>query len=138
MILDKFNEFSDAQAVTVTALSTNVIDLGTAKTIENKPFYLVIKCVESATVAATATVSATVTFTFETDDSEAIDSSTTLWSSAAIADAALTAGTEVIRLPINGMSLQQYLGVRYTVANGPLLTGKFDAFLTFDGDTNEF
>jgi homoserine kinase len=134
MILDKFNEFSDAQAVTATALSTNVIDLGTAKTIENKPFYLVIKCVESATASS----SATVTFTFETDDSEAIDSSTTLWSSAAIAKAALTAGTEVIRLPINGMSLQQYLGVRYTVADGPLLTGKFDAFLTFDGDTNEF
>lgn len=134
MILDKFNEFSDAQAVTATALSTNVIDLGTAKTIENKPFYLVIKCVESATAVGLATV----TFTFETDDAEAIDSSTTLWSSAAIAIAALTAGTEVIRLPINGMILQQYLGVRYTVATGPLLTGKFDAFLTFDGDTNEF
>ena len=41
--------------------------------------------------------------------------------------AALTAGTEVVRLPINGMPLKRYARVYYTVATGPLTAGKFNA-----------
>ena len=43
-----------------------------------------------------------------------------------------------IRLPINGLALERYTRVYYTVATGPLTAGKFDAFLSADGDTNEF
>jgi len=35
-----------------------------------------------------------------------------------------------VRLPSG--SYERYLGVRYTVASGPLTAGKFDAFLTKD------
>lgn len=132
MIIDKLNEFSDEQAVTATALSENVVDLGASGTIEGKPFYLVIKCMEDATAAGAATV----TFTLETDDAEAIDSSIVLHTTAAIGKASLTAGSEVVRIAINGFDLQQYLAVRYTVATGPLTAGKFSAFLTADADTN--
>ena len=31
-------------------------------------------------------------------------------------------------------AIKRYLGVRYTVASGPLTAGKFDAFLTHDVD----
>lgn len=134
MIIDKLNEFSDAQAVTVSAAATNVVDLGAAGAIESKPLYLVIK----VNTAVEAAGSATVTFALKTDDDEAIGSATTLWTSAAIAKATLVAGYEVVRLPINGRQLERYLQVYYTVASGPLTAGKFDAFLTADGDTNEF
>jgi hypothetical protein len=134
MIIDRLNEFSDAQAVTVSAASTNVVDMGSIKKIEAKPFYLVIK----VPTAVTASGAATVTFALQTDSADTFDSAATPWTSSAIGKDSLTQGTEVIRLALNGLALEQYLRVYYTVANGPLLTGAFDAFLTFDGDTNEF
>ena len=134
MIIDRFNEYSDAQAVTASAASTNVVDLKAAGNIEGKPYYLHVK----VNTAATASGDATVTFALQTDSDEAFGSATTLWTSAAIGKAALTAGTEVVRLPINGMPLKRYTRVYYTVATGPLTAGKFDAFLSADGDTNEF
>ena len=134
MIIDRFNEFSDAQAVTATAASTNIVDLNAAGKIEGKPYYLHIK----VNTSATASGDATVTFSFETDDNTGFSSATTLWTSAAIGKATLVAGYEVIRLPINGLDLERYTRVYYTVATGPLTAGKFDAFLSADGDTNEF
>ena len=134
MIIDRFNEFSDAQAVTATAASTNIVDLNAAGKIEGKPYYLHIK----VNTSATASGDATVTFSFETDDNTGFSSATTLWTSAAIGKATLVAGYEVIRLPINGLALERYLRVYYTVDTGPLTAGKFDAFLSADGDTNEF
>lgn len=134
MIIDRFNEYSDAQAVTASAASTNVVDLDAAGKIEGKPYYLHVKVNTSATAAGDATV----TFALQTDDDEAFGSATTLWTSAAIGKATLVAGYEVIRLPINGLALERYTRVYYTVATGPLTAGKFDAFLSADGDTNEF
>lgn len=137
MIIDRLNEFSDAQAETTVAAhaSTNVVDLGsTSKAIEAKPFYLVIK----VNTAVTSSGSATVTFALETDSDEAFGSATTLWASSAIAKATLVQGYQVVRLALNGLALEQYLRVKYTIGTAVLTTGKFDAFLTFDGDTNEF
>ena len=134
MIIDRFNEYSDAQAVTASAASTNVVDLDAAGKIEGKPYYLHVK----VNTAATASGDATVAFSFETDSDEAFGSATTLWTSAAIGKATLVAGYEVIRLPINGLDLERYTRVYYTVATGPLTAGKFDAYLSADADTNEF
>lgn len=134
MIIDRFNEFSDAQAVTASAASTNVVDLKAAGGIEGKPYYLIIK----TNVAAEASGDATVTFALQTDSAENFGSAVTLWSSAAIGKATLVAGYQVIRLALNGLALNKYLRVYYTVATGPLTAGKFDAFLSADGDTNEF
>ena len=134
MIIDRFNEFSDAQAVTASAASTNVVDLKAAGNIEGKPYYLIIK----TNASATASGDATVTFALQTDSAENFGSAVTLWSSAAVGKATLVAGYQVIRLALNGLALNKYLRVYYTVATGPLTAGKFDAFLTADGDTNEF
>ena len=135
MIIDRFNEYSDAQAVTASAASTNVVDLDAAGKIEGKPYHLHVKVNTSVTASGDATVAVAL----QTDSDEAFGSATTLWTSAAIGKAALTAGTEVVRLPINGMPLKRYARVYYTVATGPLTNvSAFDAFLSADADTNEF
>ena len=128
MIYDKLNTFGTDQAVTTTAASTDIIDLGVVRDIGNgEPMELVILCTETATASG----SATVTFTLETDDNSGFSSAAVLASSGAIGKAALTAGTEVLRVKVP-LDVERYLRVNYTVATGPLTAGKFTAFLAHD------
>lgn len=128
MIIDKELMMSNAQAVTATAASTGVIDLGARLGLENgglsDDLWLQIR----VDTAAAASGSATVAFAFETDDDEAFGTATTLWSRAATGKALLVAGYSVARfkLPIG---MKRYARVYYTVATGPLTAGKFDAFI---------
>jgi len=124
------------QAVTATAISTNVLDLGpvTSNTLRNigagKPLYLVILTTVAVTRAAGA---ATVTFSLESDSTADLATSATVhWTSAAIAKATLIAGYRVCAIAIPSEKLyEQYLGLRYTVS-ATLDTGSFVAFLTPD------
>lgn len=131
MIIDQRNEFSDAAAVTVSAIS-NVIDTGAAAgglgAIDD--LYLVI----GVDTAATAAGAATVTFSLESDSTADLATSPTVhWQSAAIGKATLIAGYQVCAIEIpKGFTHERYLGVRYTVTTGPLTAGKFNAFLTKD------
>ena len=139
MYIDKQAEFSDAQAVTATAISTNVMDLisnGSGKNVlrdigTGQDVYLVVM----TTVAATDTGSdATLTVSLESDSTENLATSATVhFSTAALAFAAFSpAGTVLAAVKLPSGSYERYLGVRYTVGAGPLLTGNFDAFLTTD------
>lgn len=138
MLIDKLNLLADAQAVTATALSTNVIDINHAanplKDLGNgKDLYLVITCSESATAVG----SATVTFTLESDSTSDLATSATVHlSSGAIGKAALTAGMAplVYCLP-NQSTYERYVGVRMTVATGPLTAGKFSVALVGEAPT---
>jgi len=132
MIIDSFNEYSCNQAVTDSAASTNVVDTLGGGRIEGKPIFLHLKCKESAAAAGAATV----TFAFETSNSSDFSSKDTLWNSAAIGKADLTAGSEIVRLALNGLKLKRYTRVYYTIGTGPLTAGKFSAFLSNDADTN--
>lgn len=132
-ILDKHNEFADAAAVTTTAVLTNVIDLGDDVTLRNiggpGAAYLVIQVDTSATAAGAATV----TFSLESDSTADLATSATVhYSTAAIGKATLVAGYQaaVVQLPYG--DYERYLGVRATVATGPLTAGAFSAFLTRD------
>lgn len=135
MILDAQNEFSDSQAVTSTAISTNVIDLDAASIPKNiggsEPLYLVI---QTAVTCTDTSSDATVAFTLESDSAAALNSSPTVhFSTGALAFAAYaTAGTRVAVTPLPFGDYKRYLGVRYTVASGPLTAGAFDALLTRD------
>lgn len=131
MILDKQAEFADAQAVTTTAVLTNVIDLGDDVTLRNlggpDAAFLVI----SVDTAVTAAGAATVTFTLESDSDAALSTSPTVhYSTAAIGKATLVAGNTpvVVQLPYG--DYERYLGVRATVGTGPLTAGAFSAFIT--------
>jgi len=127
MILDKELMMSQAQAVTATAASTNVIDLGARLGLDpglSDDLWLQIR----VDTAATASGSATVTFALQTDDDEAFGSATTLWTSTAIGKATLAAGYNVVRMRLP-LGVERYVRVYYTVATGPLTAGKFDAFI---------
>lgn len=136
MRVDAQNEFSDAQAVTATAISTNVIDLGATNTLKDigagVPIYLVIL---TQTTCTDTSSDATVTFSLESDSTANLATSATVhYTTGARAFASYaTAGTVVaaVALPIS-KTYERYLGVRYTVASGPLTAGAFDAFLTTD------
>lgn len=138
MLMDKDAEFSATQLVTATAISTNVIDLQAggalfAPTLQNigagGEVYLNI-LVSGVVTAAGA---ATVTFSLESDSTADLATSATVhWSSAAIGKATLVAGYKVItlQLPI-AKTYERYLGVRYTVATGPLTSvSSFSAWLS--------
>lgn len=145
MLIDKDSEFSATQLVTATAISTNVMDLQAggalfAPTLQNigagKDVFLNI-LVSGVVTAAGA---ATVTFSLESDSTADLATSATVhWASAAIGKATLVAGYKVITLalPIE-KRYERYLGVRYTVATGPLtVVSSFSAWLTLGVQTKD-
>lgn len=141
MIRDTQNEFSDSQAVTATAISTNVydtqsedqsntvVDLGAGGDL-----YLVVE----VDAAATAAGSATVTFTLESDSTANLaTSATTHFSSSAIGKADLTIGARPVVVKLPAGDYERYLGVRYTVGTGPLTAGAFSAYLVDEVNLNK-
>lgn len=136
MILDKTEEFSDSQAVTATAVSTNVIDTNPSNKNpivdlgDGEPdVWCVIQCDTTATAAGAATVA----FSLESDSTSNLATSPTVhYTTPALAIAGLTAGKEVARFKLPGGDYERYLGVRYTVATGPLTAGAFSAFIVKD------
>jgi hypothetical protein len=143
MIIDLQSRFSGSttaagvtsgQAVTTTAISDNVIDLRNAATpaladegLHGGPMFLVIL----TTVAATASGAATVTFSLESDSTADLATSATVhWTTSAIGKATLIVGYIVARIKLPLGDYERYLGVRYTVATGPLTAGSFLAYLT--------
>lgn len=144
MILDKFLEFSDAQAVTSTAISTNVVDLAplgngvgtnTVRDIgSGEDVYLIVRTVEAATDSGS---DATLTVTLESDSTENLATSPTVhFSTGALAFAAFSpAGAQVCSIKLPAGDYERYVGVRFTVASGPLTGGKFDAFLVKDAQS---
>jgi len=139
MYVDKQAEFSDAQAVTATAISTNVMDLISNSSGLNplrdigtgQDVYLVV----STQTAATDTSSdATLTVSLESDSTVDLATSATVhFTTGALAFAAFSpVGTVLIAVKLPMGEYERYLGVRYTVASGPLTAGAFDAFLTTD------
>lgn len=123
MIIDKFLQVSDAQAVTVTAASDNVINFGQAN--PDVGMSELLNMVLTVDTSATAAGAATVTFSVQdsADNSSFADVAVT----AAIGKATLVAGYQlVIPMP---PKLRQYCRVYYTVATGPLTAGAFSAQL---------
>lgn len=137
MILDERTEFSDAQVVTASAIS-DVIDLYAGQNSPtlrnlaggNEPLWLVV----SVAVSAAAAGAATVTFSLESDSTADLATSATVhFSTAAIGKATLVAGYTAVCIQLPSGQYERYLGVRYTVATGPLTTGSaFNAFLVND------
>lgn len=145
MILDSQIEFSDAQAVTATAISSNVYDLfsvkaGAAAAADISPntridvgdaddLYLVV---QTNTLATDVSSDATLTVTLESADDAALTTNAVVhFSTGALAFATFSpAGTQLVKMRLPKGLYRRYLGVRYTVASGPLTAGAFDAFLT--------
>lgn len=121
MIIDKFLQVSDAQAVTSTAASTNVIDFGQTNPNSGLSDHLTM----AVTVDETVTAAGAATVTFAVQDSADNSSWADVAATAAIGKAALPAGAQVlIPMPLQH---RRYVRVNYTVATGPLTAGSFSA-----------
>ena len=138
MILDRYNLFSDSQAVCdagATEASTNLVDLNAAGDAEVKRSRLHIVVTEL--FAGTGT---TCAFALQTSVDAAFSSPVVLWTTAAIAKATLVAGYQVtgetgLMIPAGCL---QYLRVFYTGDNTFETTGQCDAFLSLDAQSNKF
>ena len=131
MILDAQNTFDDNAAHLTTEASDNVIDLKAIRNIGvGENLYLVV----AVTAAFTDSGSdSTMAVTIETDDNEAFASATTTQTLGTFA--ALSAvGTQLIARIQPDMMDERYVRLKYTVANGDLSTGSFDAYIVKDID----
>lgn len=147
MILDLQSMFSGAvaadgtktaQAITATAISTNVIDLrapsGAPAIVDNGilgggGLWLTIQVIQAFNTLTSLTI------TLESSAAAGLTSSTVHYSQS-VALAALTANTEITRVPMPSGNYLRYLGLRYTVVGSNPTTGSLLAQLSFDINRN--
>lgn len=127
MILDKELMFSEAQAITTTAASTNVIDLGADHNLGGK----VIELFVTTDAAFQSTTTSTLTVALQTDSTSAFSSATALFTSAAINKSALTSNTMQVRVAVPHTT-ERYLRLNYTVGGADFTAGAVTAGLVLD------
>ena len=124
MFLDAELQFSAAQALTATAVSTNIVDLGVDRNIgKGEPMGVVVTV---GVAADFTTADETYQFTVQTATDAAFTSPVTVVASATINGDELTEGAKVV-LPIGHDNLQ-FLRVNNTLA-GTTPTVTVDAYL---------
>lgn len=138
MILDKFNEFTDATSAVINvgnAILGDVIDLGATPTLRDlgngQPLYWVIQVDTAFTDGAGET--ATVKLELASDSTANLATSKTVHATfdATIVTTLVAGYQKIIPLPIQA-TYERYLGVWETVATANLATGKLNMFLTTD------
>ena len=139
MILDAQNLFSEGQALTATATSTNVLDLLGANTDNTtvdigtgEDIYLIVQTTKAFTQGDEITLTAALQSGANAAD--LTSSPTVHFTTGALAGAAFKADGSVlaaVRVPPG--TYQRYLGVQYTASN-TLVAGEVTAFLTKDID----
>jgi hypothetical protein len=143
MILSANQLFSDDQAITATAISTNVIDLG----LPGTPFGGVaplhqdvgkgafIPILVQVTAPFTHATSSDLTITLEVSAAAGLTSSVVL-AEETIAFADLVAGKQMFNQVVpNGADLQ-FLGIRYTSSSGSFTGGTITAGISMGNQTN--
>lgn len=160
MILDKLLQFSAAQAITATANSTNIVDLGLGLQLAANPNGLAIPSaangggardlgignsdaglrmiVQVGTVFATLT-SLTVALQGAVDDGTGQPAGfSTYWSGPAVLLASLVAGARLYDMdvprPPQGIAMPRYLQMVYTVGGSSATTGTIDAYIVGNRD----
>lgn len=137
MILDELTRFSNAQAITTSAVSTDTLDLGplgsagapnanTRRDIgQGEPLTFFVHVRAGFTAGGAATLQAQL----QTSD----DNSTwvTLSDTGAVALANLGAGARVVAQSVP-RGVRRYLRVNYVVGTGPMTAGSVDAALVLD------
>jgi hypothetical protein len=129
--IDKSIRLSEAQAVTASAASTNVIDSHVAlrNLGDGEPLWLVVAVGTAAESGGASTV------TISLQDSADNSSFAVVLQGPAIAKATLVAGYRAfcVALP---PGLRRYFRVNYVVATADLTAGTFDAFIVGDLQQN--
>jgi hypothetical protein len=126
------------QAITATAISTNVLDLRSGRTtpvtadesVSGPELYLLVVVTQAFNNLTTLTI------TLESDSAATLASAPVVHASQAVALAGLTLGATVVRIQLPSADYKRYLGVRYTVAGTAPTTGAVQTFLTMDQQRN--
>lgn len=123
MYIDKELEFSNEQAVTASAASTNYVDkgLGDAGLSERKHIAVTVDETPDS-----ADDTATIVMSLEQDDNTSFSSADTVIQSKSYAIGDLSAGDQVF-LPIPIGTDEQYIRMKYTIGTQNLTAGKFTA-----------
>lgn len=127
-----------AQAITATAVSTNVLDArqpGGAPAIKDEGIsgpetWLVVQVIQAFNNLTSLTI------TLESDSAPGLATAPVVHFSKTIALAALTAGTTAVRVLLPSDDYKRYIGVRYTVTGTAPTTGSVMAFITLDAQRN--
>ena len=128
MYIDSQLLFSDSQAVTAAAGSTNTVDFGAVRDMGvGASLYVVVVCKVAMTDSGS---DSTLAVALETDSTTTItpDATRTLFSFPAVSAAGTT---KIARLGPDDINLQ-YARLKYTPAGGDLSAGSFTAFITND------
>ena len=131
MIIDKELVFSEAQAVTATASSTNIVDLGVGDTGVSKALTLVVD------IPTVFTGTGTIVITFNTGSamSAGAITSPTVMATFSPTNAQIKAGGRMYTVPLP-IGMKRYCDLTYTV-DGTVAAGKITAFLVMDLQTND-
>jgi hypothetical protein len=143
MIIDNTLVFSDSQAVTATARSTNIVDIGAAGTPvgATNPVRRDIGIGTEIPILVEITEAfnnlTSLTFQLETDDDPAFGSPKIVAVSRAILLAELTLGAKIpFPVEIPEGTAERFIGLRYTVVGTAPTTGKVFASITAGDQTN--
>lgn len=130
MITDNLLRFSEEQAVTVTAISENVVDQGARRDVgEGQPLYVVF------TINETFAALTSLTIDVDASAEAALTASTSIGNVVlTLAQGELDAGKQYfIQIRPQSASIgQQYLGVTYTVEGSAATAGKITADIVLD------
>jgi hypothetical protein len=156
MILDAFQQFSNAQAITTgAAASTNVLDYGGPAIpvlanlqgardmgIGDDP---ALKLMVDVTTTFTSNGAGTLTVAIQgapDNGSGAPGSYTTWWTSPAYALATLNAGSRLFNMdfprPPDGVGIPRFVRLLYTVATADFTAGNISAFVVLDRDDQPY
>jgi hypothetical protein len=126
MLIDAFNIFDNNVAITATAVSTNIYDTLSVGDIGiGTPPYLVVN------IGTAFAGSSTLTITLQTDDNSSFSSPVAVYVSRAITVAEMTAGKQLLNLPIPS-GCERYLRVAYTVSSTSFSAGTVTSFLALE------
>jgi len=129
MYVDALLLFSDAQAITAAAGSTNTVDLGAVRNLgAGEPLYVVCT-VDVAFTDSGSDSTLTVALEGDSTDSFTPDGTDTLFTIPALAAAG---NVYIARISPDFASNYRYLRLKYTPNNGNLSTGSLTAFITHD------
>ena len=143
MIMDKTLLFSDSQAITADAASTNVVDLGATGTIYGASTALVRDIGPGSRVPLLVTVTETfnnltsMAILIQTDDTAAFSSATTVWTSPAYTLAQLAVGAKYLlpdSIPVG--TNERYVRLYYDITGTAPSTGKVTAGIVLARQTN--
>lgn len=130
MYVDAHNLFSDAQAVTSAAASTNLIDLGAVRDIGTGEALYVVVTVDVAMTDAGSNSTLTVALEGDSTTTFTPDGTQDLFTipATSAANTVFYARLDPAAAPLQ----YQYIQLKYTPNNGDLTTGSFTAFVAKD------